>query len=70
MPVPTFSLSAAAEGLPAGDYVDAALAGQLEQTLSKLVWQVLYGKAIDATTLAVSAEQMLAELGKPQALAA
>ncbi len=59
----TFSIPAEA-GVPVGDYVPVDVAQQLEQTLSKLVWTVLYGKAHDASTLAVGAEQMLGELKK------
>lgn len=63
MPILPFA-GDAAQGLPAGDYVPAALAQQFEQTLSKLAWTVLYGKSHDAATLAVAAEQMLAPLKK------
>ncbi len=66
----TFKLAAEAGGLPAGEYVDAALAQTLESTLSSLVWQVLYGKAIEASGLAMSAEQMLSDLKAGKALAA
>lgn len=59
----TFSLPAEA-GVPVGDYVPAGVAQQLEQTLSKLVWTVLYGKSHDAATLAVGAERMLGDLKK------
>jgi hypothetical protein len=47
---------------PAGEYVPLALVQDLEQTLSKLVWTVLYGKSFDAQQLAVSAEAMLGKL--------
>jgi hypothetical protein len=68
MALPTFSFPAdAASGASAGDYVPAALAQQLEHTLSKLVWTVLYGKTHDASTLAVGAEQMLQGLKLPKA---
>lgn len=69
MAVQSFKFAAdAASGAPAGDYVPAAVAQQLEQTLSKLVWAVLYGKAHDASGLAVSAEQLLGTLkAQPQA---
>jgi hypothetical protein len=63
MSMPTLAFAGdAAQNLPAGDYVPAALAQQLEQTLSKLAWTVLYGKSHDAATLAVAAEQMLVPL--------
>jgi hypothetical protein len=63
MTMPTFEIAGDA-AVPAGEYVPAAVAAQLEQTLSKLVWTVLYGKALDASTLAVGAEQMLGEMKK------
>lgn len=63
MSMPMFSFSAdAASGAPAGQYVCAETVQQLEQTLDKLVWHVLYGKAIDASTAAVTAEQVLGRL--------
>jgi hypothetical protein len=63
MSMPTFAFAGdAAQGVPAGDYVSAAVAQQLEQTLARLVWTVLYGKSHDASTLAVGAEQMLGNL--------
>lgn len=56
---------------PAGSYVAAEVAEQLERSLSQLVWHVLYGKAIDASGLAVAAEQLLGNLAaKPKAVAA
>jgi len=67
MALPTYSVAAEAAGTPAGDYVPAAVAQQLEQTLSKLTWQVLYGKASDASSAAVSAERLLASLSAPAA---
>jgi len=63
----TYKLDAETAGLPAGEYVDAATAQTLETTLSKLVWQVLYGKQYDASTVAVSAERMLATLKSAKA---
>ncbi len=63
MSMPTFNFAAdATTGAPAGTYVSADVAQTLEQTLSKLVWQVLYGKAIDASSAAISAEQLLGRL--------
>ena len=63
MTLPTYTLAAdAASGAPSGDYVPASVAQRLEQTLSKLVWQVLYGKTHDASCVAVAAEQILAEI--------
>lgn len=63
MALPTYSFAAdAASGAPAGDYVSADVAQQLEQALVKLAWTVLYGKAYDASGLAVNAEQLLATL--------
>ena len=63
MALQTFSFAAdAAGGAPAGEYVPADVAQRLEQTLSKLVWTVLYGKAHDASGLAVGAEQLLGTL--------
>lgn len=64
MSLPTVTLAADAQGAPAGTYVPAEVATQLEQTLSKLVWQVLYGKFHDASSIAVKAEQMLGTLKK------
>lgn len=67
MALPTYRFEAdSASGAPAGDYVPAAVAAQLEASLAKLVWTVLYGKTYDASGLAVGAEQLLAEL-KPAA---
>ncbi len=63
MGLQTFSFAAdASSGSPSGDYVPASVAQELEQTLSKLTWHVLYGKAFDASGLAVSAEQLLLKL--------
>lgn len=45
-----------------GEFVPAEVATQLEQTLHKLVWNVLYGKAIDAAGIATGAEQLLGRL--------
>lgn len=56
----------ASSGSPAGEYVPAEVARQLEQALSKLVWAVLYGKAYDASGVAVGAEQMLSTLQAAQ----
>lgn len=64
MSLPTVTLASETSGTPAGRYVSAEIAEQLEQTLAKLTWHVLYGKAIDASGLAVSAEQMLSTLPK------
>lgn len=47
---------------PSGEYVPLAVVQELEQTLGKLVWTVLYGKSFDAQQLAVSAEAMLGKL--------
>jgi len=69
MPIPTFTIDAQS-GAPAGAYVEAQVASTLEQTLSKLTWTVLYGKANDAASLAVGAEQLLARLNKTGQLAA
>lgn len=63
MALQTFSFAAdSGSGAPAGEYVSAEVATQIEQTLSKLVWTVLYGKSHDASGVAVSAEQFLAQL--------
>jgi hypothetical protein len=63
MALPTFSFAAdATSGAPGGEYVAAGVAQQLEQTLSKLVWHVLYGKSHEASGVAVDAEQILAEI--------
>lgn len=63
MALQTFTFPAdASTGAPAGDYVPAELASKMEQTLSRLVWTVLYGKSHDASSVAVSAEQLLAQL--------
>lgn len=69
MSLSSINIAAETAGVPAGRYVAAEVAEQLEQSLSKLVWHVLYGKAIDATGLAVAAEQLLGTL-KPQKAAA
>jgi hypothetical protein len=56
----TYTFAAdAASGAPSGEYVPASLASELEQALSKLTWTVLYGKAFDASSLAITAEQLL-----------
>ncbi|WP_085314648.1 hypothetical protein [Derxia lacustris] len=52
----------AAEGDQSGDYVKATDAEKLEGVLSKLVWEVLYGKAFDAQSAAAAAERALAEI--------
>lgn len=63
MALQTFQFPAdTANGAPAGAYVAADVASQLEQTLAKLVWTVLYGKSHDASSLAVAAEQLLGTL--------
>jgi hypothetical protein len=63
MALQTFSFAAdSTSGAPAGEYVAADVATQLEQQLAKLVWTVLYGKSHDASGVAVSAEQALAQL--------
>jgi hypothetical protein len=63
MGLQTFSFAAdSTSGAPGGDYVPAAVAQELEQVLSKLTWQVLYGKAFEASGLAVTAEQLLLKL--------
>jgi hypothetical protein len=62
MSLPSINIAAEAAGAPAGRYVAADVAEQLEQTLSKLTWHVLYGKAIDASGLAVAAEELLGSL--------
>ncbi len=65
MALPTYTLeSESAAGAPAGTYVPADVAEQLEQTLAKLVWQVLYGKFHDASSTAMKAEQMLGAMAK------
>lgn len=55
----TTSLSSQAAGSSAAP---SDVATQLEQSLSQLVWHVLYGKFHDAASLAVGAEQMLGRL--------
>lgn len=63
MALQTYSFAAGStSGAPDGDYVLASVAQELEQTLSKLTWQVLYGKPHDASGLAVTAEQLLQKL--------
>lgn len=69
MSLPSITLPAGTAEAPAGRYVAAELAEQLESTLSKLVWQVLYGKAIDASTHAMAAEQLLGTIGRSTATA-
>lgn len=64
MALPSINLTSDIDGAPAGRYVSAELAEQLETTLAKLTWHVLYGKSFDASSLAVAAEQMLGELPK------
>ncbi|MFZ5454900.1 MAG: hypothetical protein ACOY9I_04540 [Pseudomonadota bacterium] len=56
-----------ASGAPAGSYVSADDATKLEETLSALIWGVLYGKPIDGSRLAVQAEQVLAGLRAKEA---
>lgn len=63
MTLPTVEFNAeAATAMAPGAYVPADVALALEQTLDKLSWQVLYGKAIDASSLAISAEQLLSQV--------
>lgn len=65
MALPTITLAAdVTDGAPAGAYVPADVATEIEQTLAKLVWQVLYGKFNDAASIAMKAEQMLGSLAK------
>ncbi|WP_290867466.1 hypothetical protein [Aquabacterium sp.] len=65
MAIQTFDIAADnAAGVPAGSYVSAEVATRLEQSLSKLVWTVLYGKSFDASGLAVGAEKLLSDLRK------
>ncbi|WP_169732486.1 hypothetical protein [Derxia gummosa] len=45
-----------------GEFVKAADAEKIETVLSKLVWEVLYGKAFDAQAAAMAAERALAEV--------
>lgn len=59
MSLPSINIAAETAGAPAGRYVSAEVAEQLEQSLSQLTWHVLYGKAIDASGLAVAAEHLL-----------
>jgi hypothetical protein len=51
-----------ASGAPAGAYVSAEDAAKLEETLSTLIWSVLYGKPFDGSRAAVQAEQVLTGL--------
>lgn len=60
MMLPTFAVPGAA--LPEGQYVPADLAQRLEESLSKLSWTVLYGSAIEASSLAIKAERLVQEL--------
>jgi hypothetical protein len=70
MALQTFEIAAdVAKDVPAGAYVSAEVAGQLEQTLSKLVWTVLYGKSFDASGLAIGAERLLSTLRAGKAAA-
>jgi hypothetical protein len=63
MALQTFNFPAdPATGAPGGEYVPSAVAAKIEETLSKLVWTVLYGKTHAASSAAVSAEQMLARI--------
>lgn len=63
MALQTFSFAAdPASGAPAGEYVPADVAAQIEQTLSRLIWVVLYGKSHEASSAAVNAEQALAQI--------
>lgn len=67
MALQTFSFASGSNsGAPEGDYVPATVAQELEQTLSKLTWTVLYGKSHDASGLAVAAEQLLHKLRASQ----
>lgn len=59
MSLPSINIAAETAGAPGGRYVAAEVAEQLEQSLSQLTWHVLYGKAIDASGLAVAAEHLL-----------
>jgi hypothetical protein len=70
MSLSSINIAADTSGAPAGRYVAAEVAEKLEQSLSKLVWHVLYGKPIDASGLAVTAEQLLGELKAPKAAVA
>lgn len=45
-----------------GDYVAAEAAESLESMLRKLVWNVLYGKPMEAPNIALQAEAILAKL--------
>lgn len=68
MALRTYSITPdAASGAPAGSYVSADDAAKLEETLSALIWGVLYGKPIDGLRLAVQAEQVLAGLRAKEA---
>lgn len=64
MDLPIVTLATEVSGVPAGRYVSAEIAEQLQQTLAKLTWHVLYGKSFDASGLAVSAEHLLSTLPK------
>jgi len=67
MALQTFNFAAdSSSGAPSGEYVAASVAQQLEQSLSKLTWTVLYGKSFDASGIAVAAEQLLASLRAPK----
>jgi hypothetical protein len=61
MSLPVVTLTTEA-GVPSGAYVPADTARQLESTLSRLVWHVLYGKSLDASGLAAQAEEYLSTL--------
>lgn len=66
MALKTYTFPAdAASGAPAGAYVPAEVAEQLERSFAKLVWTVLYGKSFDASGLAVAGEQLLGTLKDP-----
>jgi hypothetical protein len=70
MALQTYSFAAdAASGAPGGEYVSAEVAGLIEQTLSKLIWTVLYGKSHDASSAAVTAEAVLAQIKAGKAAA-
>ena len=63
MALQTYSFPAdTSSGAPGGEYVPAEVAAKIEQTLSKLIWTVLYGKSHDASSAAVNAEHELAAL--------
>jgi hypothetical protein len=70
MALQTFSFAANANtGAPSGEYVPADVAGLMAQTLSKLVWTVLYGKSHEASSAAVAAEQVLSSIRAGKAVA-